>query len=124
MQIVWRLPLRGHYRLPLDCERVRRQEATGYRAPTAVVRPLRWRVRRPAWATKGSGLAEAASPAQETLTLIKKRGDFFVRRRARPWKFTDERAGRDLGQPLPRARYRQPWLPRSDGRRRGYGGSL
>lgn len=77
--------------------------------------------RRPAWAPKVLVLADAAFPSKETLTLIKKRGYFFVMSLPRTWKCSDDRAWSDVGKHLPRSRYHRTWITRSDGRRRVYG---
>jgi hypothetical protein len=66
-------------------------------------------------------LADAAFPAKEILQRIKKRGDFFVMSRPRTWKVATDRALSDLGKQRPRSRDRQPWITRSNGRRRGSG---
>ena len=120
MQIVFLILHWGNYRIPIDFERVRNTEATGYRSPNALLRTMLCRFRRPAWATKVIVLADAEFPSKETLTLIKKRGDFFVMSLPRTWKFADDRALSDLVKHLPRSCYRKTWITRSDGRRRVY----
>jgi transposase len=86
---------------------VRKTDATGYRSPNALLRTMLCRFRRPAWATKVIVLADAEFSSKETLTLIKKRGYFFVMSLPRTWKFTDDRALSDLVTHLSIYHYQQ-----------------
>lgn len=106
------------YRIPIDFEIVHKKDTKGYSKPNALFRAMLGRLKKPAWTKKTIVVADAEFAAKETLQQIKDQGDFFLMAMARTWKFTDDRALRDLVQHLPKYRYKRTWIKRADGKRR------
>lgn len=111
----------GNYRLPVDCEIVRRKDDPHYRSENRLFRWMLVRFRRPSWAEMVMVVADAADVSKAKGRLIQHRGYFFVRAFARTRCFDSEHTVRDLGTHLPKHHYRRCWVALGEpGRRRTY----
>jgi hypothetical protein len=76
----------GHYRIPVDCEIVRRTDHPPYRSDTALFRRMLVRFRRPGWAEMVVVVGDAALASNANIKLISHRGYFCVIAFARTWR--------------------------------------
>jgi transposase len=66
-------------------------------------------------------VADAAFASKANMTLIRRRGYFFVITFARTWRFANGQSLKDLVTHLPKKHYRRCWVPLDEpGRRRTY----
>jgi hypothetical protein len=111
----------GNYRIPVDCELVRRKDDPHYRSENRLFRWMLVRFRRPAWAETVVVVADAAFASKANVQLIQQRGYFFVMAFARTWCFDNGHTLKDLVTHLPKHHYRRCWVPLDEpGRRRIY----
>jgi len=112
----------GHYRMPVDCAIVRRQDAPPSRSENRLFRGRWGRFRRPAWANAGVVVADAAGASTAKVQRLQRRGDGVVIAVARTWRCEQGRTMTALVTHLPQHCDRRCWVAReARGRRRPYG---